>query len=82
MVSEFLRMLSIFVGVLCFIGFTTFYSIDKDTRGVIRRSIRYLEANRFIRYEHLVYLIAKLGQNRIHLLVATISLYILHIIIK
>ena len=78
MFAEFSKVLAACLGLLSVIGLTTYYSLDKDTVRVIRRSMRALNQHRYFRYEHLVYFIAKLGQLRLRLLVLTAASYLVH----
>lgn len=78
MFAEFSKVLAACLGLLSVIGLTTYYSLDKDTVRVIRRSMRALNQHQYFRYEHLVYFIAKLGQRRFLLLALTAASYLVH----
>lgn len=80
MFAELFKFVTMILGAASVIGLTSFYSIDKDTALVIRRSVRALARNQYFRYEHLVYLIVKAGQKRTQLLALTLASYLVHLI--
>ena len=80
MFAEASKIVAVVLGVSSFIGLTTYYSINKDTASIIRRSIRALSQNRYFRYEHLIYLVVKAGQKRSQLLALTAISYLIHLI--
>jgi hypothetical protein len=80
MFADLSKFIAVSMGVWSVIGLTTFYSIDKDTALVIRRSMRALSRNQYLRYEHVIYFIVKTGQKRIQLLGFTLFSYFIHLI--
>lgn len=80
MFAELSKLITVVLGITSVIGLTTFYSINKDTASVIRRSIRALNLSQYLCYEHLIYLIVKTGQKRVQLLALTIVSYLIQLI--
>lgn len=79
MFAEISRLFAMVFGLASVIGLTTYYSIDKDTVRVIRKSIRALNRQKYFRFEHLLYLVVKAGQRRTHLLALTVVSYLIHL---
>ena len=82
MIADLFQLLAAILGFLGFIGLTTYYSMDRDTKRTIRKSMRALDNRRYFRVEHVVYFVVKLGQNRKALLLAFCGCYMGYLIFK
>lgn len=80
MFTEISKLLTMAFGFACVIGLTTYYSIDKDSIRIIRKSIRALNQKQYFRVEHLLYLVVKAGQRRTFLLILTLISYVVHLL--
>jgi hypothetical protein len=79
MISNVFKILTVAFFWMSVVGITTYYSIDKDTVRIIRKSIRALNKRQYFKFEHLLYLVVKAGQLRVKLLIITFSCLLMYL---